>query len=97
MNSTFALCVLFHQFLLKSNHSSCYSCHQDRSGKSCIILSFGKFFIESSWAGHRRYTVPGMVGMTDIDKQLQFKMIMAVIVLETVLTPAGRKELYLWG
>lgn len=49
-------CVLFHQFLLKSNHSSCYSCHQDRSGKSCIILSFSKLFIGSSWAAHRRYT-----------------------------------------
>lgn len=35
--------------------------------------------------------VPGMVGMTDKDKQLQFKMIMAMIVLRTVLTLAGRK------
>ena len=35
--------------------------------------------------------------MTDRDKQLHFKMIMAVIALRTVLTPAGRKELYLWG
>lgn len=35
--------------------------------------------------------VPGMVGMTDIDKQLQFKMIMAVIVLRTMLTLGGRK------